>query len=40
MSGSSLYVTEIYYNFSTITPVTGLLGANSVPSQLYTASYF
>jgi len=39
-SGSSMAVTEIYYNFSTITPITRLLGANSIPSQFYTAAYY
>ena len=39
-SGSSLFVTEIYYNFSTVTPVSALLGGTSLPTQFYTATYY
>lgn len=39
-AGSSLYVTEIYYNFTTVTPVQALLGGNVLPSQWYTAAYY
>jgi len=41
VTGSSIYVTEIFYNFQTITPVTGLLGRSGVlPSQLYSVAYY
>jgi Flp pilus assembly protein TadG len=39
-AGSSLYVTEIYYNFTGVTPVQALLGSNVLPSQWYTAAYY
>jgi Flp pilus assembly protein TadG len=39
-TGSSIYVTEIFYNYNTITPVTAFLGKNVVPSQLYSAAYY
>jgi len=37
--GSSLYVTEIYYNYSAITPVNAFLH-NALPSQFYTVAYY
>jgi len=40
VNGSSLAVTEIYYTFSTITPVTRILGTNSIPSQFYSVAYY
>lgn len=40
VNGSSLAVTEIYYNFSTITPITALLGSNSIPTQFYSVAYY
>ena len=39
-TGSSVYVTEIYYTYNTITPVTAFLGKNILPSQLYSAAYY
>jgi len=39
-NGSSMAVTEIYYNFSTITPITAILGSNSIPSQFYSVAYY
>jgi Flp pilus assembly protein TadG len=39
-TGSSMAVTEIYYNFSTITPITSLLGSAAVPSQFYSVAYY
>jgi len=39
-SGSSMAVTEIYYNFSPITPITSLLGSKSIPSQFYSVAYY
>ncbi len=40
VSGSSLYVTEIYYTYNTVTPIPAFLGNNILPSQLYSAAYF
>jgi Flp pilus assembly protein TadG len=39
VSGSSLYATEIYYNFSTITPAPALFKA-PLPSQFYAVAYY
>ena len=39
-SGSTLAITEIFYGYSTITPITRLLGAGYLPSTLYTATYY
>jgi len=39
-TGSSVYVTEIYYTYNTVTPVTAFLGKNILPSQLYSAAYY
>jgi len=39
-TGSAIYVTEIFYNFQTITPVTGLLGSKVMPSQFYAVAYY
>ena len=38
-TGSSLYVTEIFYTYNTITPISGLLG-QSMPSQFYRVAYY
>ncbi|MGA2904926.1 MAG: hypothetical protein ABSD98_13905 [Candidatus Korobacteraceae bacterium] len=38
--GASIYVTEIFYNYHTITPITGLLGGNVLPSQFYAVAYY
>ncbi|HLI63355.1 MAG TPA: TadE/TadG family type IV pilus assembly protein [Terriglobales bacterium] len=39
--GSFLGVTEIYYNYSAITPVGGWLGGGNVlPSQFYTVAFY
>lgn len=38
-TGSSLYATEIYYNYSTVTPLAALLG-KSMPSQFYSVAYY
>ena len=38
--GSSVYATEIYYNFTTITPLPGFLGSRVLPSQLYSVAYY
>jgi Flp pilus assembly protein TadG len=39
-SGSFLSVTEIYYNFSPITPIAGLMRGNLLPSQMYAVAYY
>jgi len=38
--GSSLYATEIYYTYTTITPLTAFLSSGTVPSQLYSVAYY
>jgi Flp pilus assembly protein TadG len=40
VSGSSMYVTEIYYSYNTSTPITSLLQGGALPSQLYSVSYY
>ena len=39
-SGSYLAVTEVFYNFNTISPITGLLHGSLLPSQLYRVAYY
>ncbi|HVP55658.1 MAG TPA: TadE/TadG family type IV pilus assembly protein [Candidatus Eisenbacteria bacterium] len=40
-SSQTLYITEIYYTFSTVTPIGALLkNATVLPSQLYDAAYY
>jgi Flp pilus assembly protein TadG len=39
-TGSSIYVTEIYYTYNTVTPIVGLLGTSVLPSQLYSVAYY
>jgi Flp pilus assembly protein TadG len=39
-TGSSIAVTEIYYNYSTITPLPRFLGSNALPSQFYAVAYY
>jgi len=39
-TGSSVYVTEIYYNYTTITPIQGFLGSHVLPSQFYSVAYY
>lgn len=39
-SGSSVYITEIYYSYSTTTPITALLQGSLLPAQLYSVAYF
>lgn len=40
VSGSSLFVTEIFYSYSTTTPITSFLQGAAVPSQLYSVAYY
>jgi Flp pilus assembly protein TadG len=40
VTGSSVYVTEIFYNYSTITPLPAMLGTGGLPTQLYSAAYY
>lgn len=40
VSGSSLYVTEVFYTFTTSTPIASLLQGNTLPGQLYSAAYY
>jgi hypothetical protein len=37
---STISATEIYYTYSTITPVTALLGSSVLPSQFYASAYY
>lgn len=39
-AGSSIYITEVFYNFNAVTGITNLLGTNLLPSQLYAAAYY
>lgn len=39
-TGSSIAVTEIYYNYSTITPLPHFLGTTVMPSQFYAVAYY
>jgi len=39
-ANQSLYVTEIFYTYNTITPVMNVLGSNVLPGQLYGAAYY
>ncbi len=36
----TVYVTEVFCNYQTITPIGNLLGKNIVPSQLYDVAYY
>lgn len=39
-TGSAIYTTEIYYNYSPITPLPHFLGSNVLPSQFYAVAYY
>jgi Flp pilus assembly protein TadG len=36
----TVYVTEVFCNYQTITPIGNLLGKNILPSQLYDVAYY
>jgi len=36
----SLYVTEVFYSYSAITPIVNLLGSSVLPGQLYSVAYY
>jgi Flp pilus assembly protein TadG len=36
----SLYVTEVFYTYSTVTPIGAFLGSSVLPGQLYSAAYY
>lgn len=38
-TGSSIYATEIFYTYHTVTPIAALLG-KSMPSQFYSVAYY
>ncbi len=40
VSGMTVYITEIFYTFSPITPLPNFLGKTILPSQLYSAAYY
>ena len=37
---SNLSVTEIFFNYSPITPIAGLMHGNLLPSQMYSVAYY
>ena len=39
-TNSYLSITEVYYNFSPITPIAGLMKGNLLPSQMYAVAYY
>ncbi len=39
-TGSSVFATEFYYSFTTITPLPAWLGNNVLPSDLYSVAYY
>jgi Flp pilus assembly protein TadG len=39
-NGSFLSITEVWYNFSPITPIAGLMRGNLLPSQMYAVAYY
>jgi hypothetical protein len=39
-TGSSLYVTEIFYNYTASTPITQFLQGSALPTQMYSVTYY
>jgi Flp pilus assembly protein TadG len=39
-ANQTVYVTEVFYNFRSITPIGKFLGKNILPSQLYDVAYY
>jgi Flp pilus assembly protein TadG len=39
-NGSTIYVTEVFYNYSPITPIGGFVQGLVLPSSLYNAAYY
>src|ERR1700679_2588888 len=39
-TNSYLSITEVYYNFSPITPIAGLMKGSVLPSQMYAVAYY
>src|SRR5208283_4564157 len=39
-AGTTLYLTEVFYTYNTITPVPRFLASGVFPSQLYSAAYY
>ncbi len=39
-AGSSLYITEIFYNYTAGTPINQFLQGGALPSQLYSVTYY
>jgi Flp pilus assembly protein TadG len=40
VAGTTLYVTEVFYAYNTITPIPNFLGSGILPSQLYSVAYY
>ena len=40
VSGSSLFVTEVFYNYKASTPITQFLQGSALPTQLYSVAYY
>jgi len=40
VAGMTLYVTEVFYTYGTITPLPNFLGKAVLPSMLYSAAYY
>ena len=40
VSGSSLFITEIFYNYKASTPITQFLQGSALPTQLYSVAYY
>jgi Flp pilus assembly protein TadG len=40
VSGSSLFVTEIFYSYNNSTPLASFLQGGALPSQLYSVAYY